>query len=79
MPSKPVERVLSGLENVTELSSGWTALCPSHDDNMNSLSIGEGFDGRALIHCHAGCEFESVVAVLGLKVGDLFVYRRPGI
>ena len=56
MPSEAVKRVLMRLENVAQVSSGWTALCPSHDDNMNSLSVAEGIDGRALIHCHAGCE-----------------------
>lgn len=76
MPSKPVERVLGGLENVTENSAGWTARCPAHDDNVNSLSVSEGADGRALIFCHAGCEFEQVVMALGLRVRDLFVQRK---
>ena len=64
MPSKPVALVLSRLENVIETSSGWTARCPAHDDSMNSLSVGEGSDGRALVHCHAGCEFNDVVAAM---------------
>ena len=76
MASKPVLRVLDRLHNIVELSSGWSALCPAHDDNANSLSISQGEDGRALIHCHAGCEFNDVVAALGLRVRDLFVQQR---
>lgn len=76
MASKPVQRVLDRLENVIETSSGWTALCPSHDDSMNSLSVGEGSDGRALVHCHAGCEFSDVVAAMGLRPRDLFPQKR---
>lgn len=73
MPSKPVQRVLDRLDNVIETPSGWTALCPAHDDNINSLSIAEGHDGRVLFHCHAGCEFHDVLAGLGLQARELFV------
>jgi len=76
MASKPVQRVLDRLENVSEVSSGWTARCPSHDDSMNSLSVGEGSDGRALVHCHAGCEFNDVVAAMGLRPRDMFPRKR---
>jgi KaiC/GvpD/RAD55 family RecA-like ATPase len=34
----------------------WLAPCPYHEDKSPSLSIGEGDDGRVLVHCHAGCE-----------------------
>ena len=76
MLSKPLERVLGRLENVAEVSGGWTARCPAHDDVMNSLSVGEGRDGRALLFCHAGCSLDEVVAALGIRVRDLFVQRR---
>jgi putative DNA primase/helicase len=42
---------------------------------MNSLSIGEGADGRALLFCHAGCSLNEVVTALGIRVRDLFVQR----
>jgi len=74
--TSPVEFVLSRLENVSNLSSGWNALCPAHDDNMNSLSVGEGVDGRALLFCHAGCSLNEVVGAMGIRVRDLFVQRR---
>jgi putative DNA primase/helicase len=72
----PIALVLSRLENVVELSSGWSAQCPGHDDELNSLSIAEGDDGRALLFCHAGCNFEDIVDALGLRVRELFVQRR---
>jgi len=49
---KPVDRVLERLENVRKNSAGWTARCPAHGDNVNSLSVGEGADGRVLLYCH---------------------------
>ena len=44
--------------------SGWVARCPAHEDKMPSLSVTEGADGRVLVHCHAGCPQEAVVAAL---------------
>lgn len=76
MVSKPVARVLERVENVAELSAGWSARCPAHDDRNNSLSIAEGTDGKALIFCHAGCGFEKVVDALGLRVRDLFMRQK---
>jgi hypothetical protein len=73
---KPILRVLHLLKNVTKGTMGWTALCPAHDDNLNSLSVAEGDDGRVLLFCHAGCSLNEVVAALGIRVRDLFVQRR---
>ena len=60
------------LQNVKRMSNGYSALCPSHSDNNNSLSIDEGNDGRILLNCHAGCSTADVVSALGLKMKDLF-------
>lgn len=68
----PVHEFLGRLQGVRKASSGHTARCPAHDDRHNSLSVSEGDDGRVLIHCHAGCESEDIVRVLGLKARDLF-------
>ena len=43
---------------------GWTARCPAHDDHSPSLSIRDTDDGTVLVHCHAGCEQEQVIAAL---------------
>jgi hypothetical protein len=36
------------------------------------LSINEGYDGRVLLHCHAGCTVEEIVSKIGLEMRDLF-------
>lgn len=45
-----------------------------------SVSICEGNDGAALLHCFAGCPVDRVLDVLGLQVQDLFPPRptAPG-
>lgn len=50
----------------------WQAKCPAHDDRTASLSLGVK-DGRLMIHCHAGCSFEDVMAAVGM---DPKVSRR---
>lgn len=51
---------------------GWSARCPAHDDQQNSLSLAVGHDGRYLLHCFAGCRPEAVVRAVGLELRDLF-------
>ena len=48
-----------------------TAQCPAHDDKDPSLSITRAPD-RVLLHCHAGCALEDVIAALELTKGDLW-------
>jgi hypothetical protein len=60
---------------VRSKGAGYLAQCPAHADTNPSLSIDEGDDGSALIHCHAGCAFLCVLDALGLRgVGTA---RRP--
>jgi hypothetical protein len=42
----------------------WLARCPAHDDRTPSLSIGYGYDGRIVFHCHAGCSQQDVLHAL---------------
>jgi hypothetical protein len=49
-----------------------TARCPAHDDRDPSLTVGIGVDGRALVHCHAGCPVEAILEALRLAWPDLF-------
>jgi hypothetical protein len=52
---------------------GGAALCPAHPDRNKSLSYSFGQDDdRVLIHCHAGCTVDAVLAALGLSQSDLF-------
>lgn len=63
--------ILDQLTNVRQVGSGWTALCPAHEDQRSSLSISVGDDGRTLVHCHAGCMPDAVVSAVGLTMHDL--------
>lgn len=75
--SSPVERVLAALrehdhEPRQQSGGGWMCQCPAHDDRNPSLSINAGDDGRALLHCFAGCTVEAICeAIGGLRVSDL--------
>jgi 5S rRNA maturation endonuclease (ribonuclease M5) len=65
--------ILANFRNVCEERSGqWSASCPAHEDARNSLSIGEGRDGRILLKCHAGCATEAVLRGAGLSFSDLY-------
>lgn len=72
----PAERVRAALEahggHQATRRQGRDWLCPAHDDQQASLSVAEGRDGRAVLHCHAGCSTEDVIARLGLGWADLF-------
>jgi len=50
----------------------WQAHCPAHDDKTPSLSITREND-KILLHCHAGCSAESIVAAMGLELKDLYI------
>lgn len=71
-PSDPLPLVLGRLRNVKSSGDNYTARCPAHDDQHNSLSVGVGDDGRVLLNCHTGCETEDVVRAAGLQMADLF-------
>lgn len=45
--------------------------CPAHVDSTASLSVGQGNKG-VVLHCHAGCETEAVLAALELTKAQLF-------
>jgi hypothetical protein len=81
------DRVLAALETrglVTRRrgDSHADARCPAHEDGRASLTAdyqaGDGAaPGRALLRCHAGCDFADVVAALGLRDADLFDGPSP--
>lgn len=66
-----VSEFLERLDKVKRAGSGWTARCPAHEDRSPSLSISNGDTGGIVLHCHAGCATEDVVAALGLEMKDL--------
>ncbi|HEX4823261.1 MAG TPA: AAA family ATPase [Candidatus Polarisedimenticolaceae bacterium] len=73
----PVQRVLDALAacdcKPKRNGRGWDFRCPAHEDHTPSAHLEEGDDGRALVHCQAGCPCEEIVARVGLKMTDLFV------
>lgn len=73
---RPIEKVLARFPDARKSGKGWSAFCPAHEDhNAPSLSIGEGDDGKALIHCHAGCSADAVCRAKGLAMADLMPDR----
>ena len=69
----PVQGLLDRLEGVRQTGKGqWEACCPAHDDQHASLSVGQGDDGRVLMHCHAGCARADVLKAMSLTDADLF-------
>ncbi len=74
-----VEELLSLLRGVRKSVTGWSALCPAHLDHENSLSVAEGHDGKILLYCHVGCEFDDIVEALGLYPSALFPTQQQGI
>jgi putative DNA primase/helicase len=60
MTAETIAKTLGG----RKASSGWVARCPTHDDRTPSLSIQDADSGKVLVHCHAGCDQERVIAAL---------------
>lgn len=68
----PIDKILSKLKGVKKTGNGYLALCPAHKDKTPSLSLGQGRDGRVLIHCHAGCSIEKVLVSMHCEMKDLY-------
>lgn len=79
MAATPLEVVLTKLPDAKRSGGEWMAVCPAHADNRPSLAIREGADGRALLHCHAGCTVDAVLAALDLTARDLFADDKDGV
>jgi hypothetical protein len=71
------DKLLDRLGRVKRSGNGWTARCPAHADRHASLSISNG-DARLLIHCHAGCSINEIVAAIGLTLPDLYDRQSGG-
>lgn len=67
------DRVTMALDNATGFhpTSGGDWRCPAHDDSNASLSVNRN-DKGVLLHCHAGCPVDDVLAAVGLSKTDLF-------
>ena len=70
------ETVLARLDAVRSVGAAkYLARCPAHDDGSPSLSIKQCDDGRVLMHCFAGCDFQEVLSAAGLTVSDVMPAR----
>lgn len=58
--------ILGKLEAVQKTGNGFQARCPVHDDQKASLSV-TPTDDRILFHCHAGCDYKSIVDSIGVN------------
>lgn len=77
---RPVTRLLDRLDRVQHRRDGQVyASCPTsaHErgDRSRGLAVRELEDGRVLVHCHAGCSVEDVLAAVGLRMADLYPDR----
>lgn len=66
-----LDEIVSRLKNIKQTSNGYTALCPAHKDEKNSLSLSDA-DGKILLNCFAGCSVNDICTALEIKVSDLF-------
>lgn len=66
-----LQEILPMLEGVQGGPVQYSAKCPAHEDNRQSLSLSQDGD-KVLITCHAGCPTETVAEALGLSMADLF-------
>jgi putative DNA primase/helicase len=71
MTAECIAKALGG----RKAGSSWMASCPAHDDRTPSLSIRDSDDGHLLVHCHAGCDQERVIATL--RARGLWAENRP--
>lgn len=67
-----VQEILSRLQNVKKNGNDYTARCPAHNDEKNSLSLSETSD-KILLHCHAVCATDAVCAAMNIEMKDLFL------
>lgn len=62
----PFKTVTTRLDNVTGSGDQREAMCPAHEDTSPSLSVSRGNSQPVVLHCHAGCTDEEILAALGL-------------
>ena len=75
---RPIDRAISNLRDMGKIvkltgPNQWQVQCPAHDDNRPSLSLREGNDGKLLLHCHAGCKYESMMDAIGIKKSEEYM------
>lgn len=74
-----LDDLVGKLDGVRKLPSGYAARCPAHDDRVASLMVNQGRRQPIIVHCHAGCTADAVMAALGLSTQDLMGKSEPEI
>lgn len=69
--SDPLHLFASKLRLVMRSGAQLKAMCPAHEDKVQSLTFGKGETKPVVFHCHAGCEPDAVLAAAGLTWADL--------
>ncbi|MCD2451644.1 CHC2 zinc finger domain-containing protein [Methylicorpusculum oleiharenae] len=70
--SNKLDNLLNRLEKVKQIKPGkYKACCPAHQDRSPSLYVTYTDDGKILMKCFGGCDIESIVSSIGLKLCDL--------
>lgn len=72
----PVEAILQRLEGVKPEGKGYRARCPACGGQSRKLTIVEGDDGRALIHCFGCGDTRGILDALGLQWSDIYPFRN---
>lgn len=65
------ELVLPKLDGVRAQNGSFMARCPAHDDGKASLSLTTGKEHPVVLHCHAGCDRDDILAAIGLTWADV--------
>jgi len=69
--------ILPKLDCIRKTGNTYQARCPAHDDRNPSLSVSPGKTQPVVLHCHAGCTPDQVLAALGLNWDDLCGEDKP--
>jgi replicative DNA helicase len=73
------ETFLSKFSKRKQIAGGFMVCCPAHEDSTASLSVTQGTDGRILLHDHAGCTTDAIVAAMNLTLADLFADDKTAV
>ncbi len=64
--------IASHIPDARPVAGGQRAPGTCHGSRSLSLSLRDGYDGRILLKCFAGCELQDITQALGIRVADLF-------
>lgn len=69
----PFDMLMESLQNVVGRGAdSFTARCPGHDDQQNSLQVKRMPSGKISVQCFAGCEIDTILAPIGMHSRDLY-------